>query len=302
MAAFCIAEQIKLMKKLLKEPLLHFFILGLGLFVLFEIVAGDDADYDENVIVVDRDNLLTFMQYRARAFEPGAAGAYLDGLSEEELDRVIDDYVREEALHRQALALGVDQNDYVIKRRMIQSIEFITNGFVTAAVDIDDEDLETYYEANRDNYYISPYVTFTHVYFEKGERGDEAAAELAADKLAELNSAQTPFTAAPNHGDRFPYFLNYVEREPEFVASHFGQQMAVELFELEPADDRWQGPFKSPYGYHVIMLTKRVDGRYPELEEMRDRVTLDAERTEIEAMQDEAIQAIVDTYEVRRSL
>lgn len=292
----------KFMKKLLTEPLLHFLIVGLGLFVLFNFVAGDEADYDENVIVVDRESLLTFMQYRARAFEPGAAAAYLDGLSEDELNGIIDDYVREEALHRQAVALGVDQNDYVIKRRMIQSIEFITNGFVTAAVDLDDDDIEAYYEANRDNYYISPYVTFTHVYFEKGERGDEAAAKLATEKLAELNAAGEPFTSAPNHGDRFPYFLNYVERDPDFVASHFGQRMAAGIFELEPADDRWQGPFESPYGYHVIMLTKRMEGRYPELDEIRDRIILDAERTEIEAMQDQAIQAIVDTYEVRRSL
>ncbi len=111
-----------------------------------------------------------------------------------------------------------------------------------------------------------------------------------------------PFTGAPNHGDRFPYFLNYVEREPEFVASHFGQPMAAQIFELEPDDSAWQGPFESPYGYHLLMVTTKVEGRYPEIAEVRDRVAADAERREIEKLQDEAIQAIVDTYEVRRAL
>ena len=139
------------MTKLIKEPLVHFLAIGLGLFVLFEFVAGDDAAYDSKIINVDRDALLTFVQYRSRAFEPQMAAARLDGMSEAELDRMIKDYVREEALHREALALGMDKNDYVIKRRMIQSIEFITDGFVTAAVEVADEDVETYFEANRED-------------------------------------------------------------------------------------------------------------------------------------------------------
>ena len=115
--------------------------MGFGLFLLFEVVASDDAAYDSRVIKVDRDALLTFVQYRSRAFEPRAAAARLDNMPEDELDRLIADYVREEALHREAKALGMDQNDYIIKRRMIQSIEFITDGFVTAAVDVSDEDV-----------------------------------------------------------------------------------------------------------------------------------------------------------------
>jgi hypothetical protein len=66
------------MKKILTEPLLHFLLLGAGLFILFEFVAGDEASYDENVIVVDKNTLLTFVQFRARAFEAGGATAYLD--------------------------------------------------------------------------------------------------------------------------------------------------------------------------------------------------------------------------------
>ncbi len=289
------------MKTLIKEPLVHFLAVGLGLFVLFEFVAGDDAAYDSKVIDVDRDALLTFVQYRSRAFEPRIAAERLDGMSEEELERLIGDYVREEALHREALALGMDKNDYIIKRRMIQSIEFITDGFVTAAVEVSDEDVDAYFEANREDYYVSPFVTFTHVFFDRERHGGDEVLALASAKLAELNAQQVPFSNAPRHGDRFPFFVNYVERGPEFVASHFGAPMAQGVFAIEPSDSVWHGPFESEYGAHLVMLTRNVAGRYPELAEVESGVRDDAEREVIAALKDKAIQAIVDTYEVRRS-
>jgi len=279
----------------------HFLALGLGLFVLFDLIASDEAAYDSKVIDVDRDALLTFVQYRSRAFEPQAAAARLDGMSEEELERLVSDYVREEALHRQAKALGVDKNDYIIKRRMIQSIEFITDGFVTAAVDVSDVDIAAHYEANREDYYINPFVTFTHVFFDGERRGRDDTLALATAKLGELNSQQVPFSDAPRHGDRFPYFVNYVERDPQFVASHFGLPMAEEVFGLESSDTTWHGPFESEYGMHLVLLTRKVEGRFPELAEIEAVVRDDAQRDAIAALKDIAIQAIVDTYEVRRS-
>jgi hypothetical protein len=289
------------MSKILKEPLAHFLLAGLALFVFFEIVADDAASYDSKVINVDRDTLLTFVQFRTRAFEPKIAGERLDSMSAQELELLIDDYVREEALHREALALGMDKNDYVIKQRMIQSIEFITNGFVTAAVEVSDEDVRAYYEANRQDYYVQPYVTFTHVFFSSENRSRDDALALASDKLDELNANNVVFSDAPRHGERFPYFVNYVERDPDFVRSHFGARMAEVVFALEPSDTRWFGPFESPYGAHLVMIARKAEGRYPELAEIETAIRQDVERELIRAQNDRAIQAIVDTYDVRRS-
>jgi hypothetical protein len=288
------------MKNILREPLVHFLLVGLGLFVLFDLVASDDAAYDSKVITIDRDALLTFVQYRTRAFEPRIAAERLDGMADDELERLISDYVREEALHREAIALGVDKNDYIIKRRMIQSIEFITDGFVTAAVEISDDDVEAYFEANRDDYYIEPFVTFTHVFFDANRHGRDAAVALANAKLAELNQEKVIFSDAPRHGDRFPFFVNYVERGPEFVASHFGAPMAQGIFAIEPSDTAWHGPLESEYGAHLVMLTRKADGRYPELAEVEASIREDTEREAIAEQKNKAIQAIVDTYEVRR--
>lgn len=287
------------MKKLIREPLLHFLAIGLGLFVLYGFVAPGDEDLGGKTIVVDRNALLTFVQFRSKAFNPDIAATRLDALSESELNLLIDDFVREEVLHREALALGMDTNDYVIKQRLIQSIRFITNGFVTAAVNVSDDDVAAYYEANKDDYYIEPYVTFTHVFFSSDRHGAEQARALAEAKLAELNDARVPFSESTRHGDRFLYNVNYVERTEDFVGSHFGRRMARALFELGADNATWQGPLESSYGHHVIMLGKRTEGRYPELTEVEDAVREDALRVAINEQNELAVQAIVDTYDVR---
>ena len=287
------------MNRFLREPLVHFLAIGIGLFVLFDLVAPEESNLDSKTIVVDRDALLTFVQFRSKAFNPEVAAARLDALGDAELSRLIDDYVREEALHREALALGMDQNDYVIKQRLIQSLQFITNGFVSAAVDVSDEEIAEYYEANRDDYYVDPYVTFTHVYFSNDRHGREQARQLAETQLAELNDQNVPFSESTRHGERFLYNVNYVERTEDFIASHFGKAMAAAVFELEPDDSRWYGPFESAYGHHLVMLTKRTEGVYPPLEEIADSVREDALRIKLDEQNDRAVQAIVDTYDIR---
>lgn len=287
------------MKKFLREPLVHFLAIGIGLFVLFDLVAPEESNLDSKTIVVDRDALLTFVQFRSKAFNPEVAAARLDALSDKELQRLVADYVREEALHREALALGMDQNDYVIKQRLIQSLQFITNGFVSAAVDVSDEEIAEYYEANREDYYVDPYVTFTHVYFSNDRHGREQARQLAETQLAELNDQNVPFSESTRHGERFLYNVNYVERTEDFMASHFGKAMAAAVFELEPDNGQWYGPFESAYGHHLVMLTKRTEGVYPPLEEIADSVREDALRIKLDEQNDRAVQAIVNTYDVR---
>ncbi|MGI9233683.1 MAG: hypothetical protein ACR2RD_08650, partial [Woeseiaceae bacterium] len=112
---------------------------------------------------------------------------------------------------------------------------------------------------------------------------------------------QVPFNEAPRHGDRFPYFVNYVERDPQFVSSHFGVPVAEQVFALDPDEAAWHGPFESEYGMHLVLLTRNTPGRYPELAEIEAAVRDDTERAAIAARKDQAIQAIVDTYEVRRT-
>lgn len=287
------------MRRFLKEPLAHFLAAGLGLFVLFGLVNRESTATDPKVIPVDRDALLTFIQYRIKAFNPELAEEKLRSLSSDELQRLIDDYVREEVLYREAVALDLGKDDYVIRRRLVQKLEFITEGFAEASVEIDDAAMRRYFDANKRDYYVEPYVTFTHVFFDAEKRSREEARALAETKLSELNRNATPFSDAPRHGDRFPYHVNYVERTPEYVSSHFGDPMAKALFELEPNDLVWRGPFDSPYGVHLVLLITNQPGRDPELREIEGRVREDARRAMIQEKTEEAIAEIVETYDVR---
>ena len=288
-----------MLKKFLKEPLVHFLAAGLALFALFGIVNRDDEDSDPNVITVDQEALLTFIQYRIKAFNPDLAAKKLDTLSDEELQRLIDDYVREEVLHREALALGLDEDDYVIRRRLVQKLEFITEGFAEAGADVDDAALQRYFDANKADYYVEPYVTFTHVFFQTEDRPREQARALAEAELQKLNRSSVPFSEAPQHGDRFLYHVNYVERTPDYVGSHFGPAMARALFELEPNEFVWRGPFDSAYGVHLVLLTTNERGREPELAEIEGRVREDARRARIREETEAAIADVVDAYDVR---
>jgi parvulin-like peptidyl-prolyl isomerase len=290
------------MNELLKEPLLHFLLIGVALFLVFELTAEGDETIGDKVIVVDRDVLLMFVQFRTRAFDPKLAGERLDKMTEVELELLIDDYVREEALYREALSLGLDKNDYVIKRRMIQSVEFISDGFVSAHTEVSDADARAHYQANRDDYYVEPSVTFTHVFFNAERHGRDGADQLATQKLTELNAEHVSFTEAPQHGDRFLYLLNYVERVPGFVESHFGAELRKAVFALAPDEHNWVGPFRSQYGSHLILLVDKTEGSHAAFEDVEDLVRKDAERVATEEKQAEAIDLIVEGYEIQRDL
>ena len=290
------------MKRLLKDPLGHFLLLGLGLFVLFAWVSKNEPPIDDSVIEVDREALLAYIQYHAQAFSPEAAAQHFDALSAEELERLVDAFVREEALYREALALGMDKTDHVIKHRLVQSIEFITDDLALRLTEVTDADLEAYYQANRDRYAIEPTVTFTHVFFNAERHGAEQALALAEEKLAELNRDRVPFAEAPGHGDRFLYFVNYVGRTTDLVASHFGGDMAKTVFELDPEQADWTGPFESRYGQHLVLLTAKTEYRLPELDEVRSRIQADAEREAAESRRDAAFARLIDTYDIRRRL
>ena len=289
--------------KIVKDPLAHFLALGLGLFLLFGLLNPDAGDSnDPKMIRVDRDALLTLIQFRAKTFQPEMAEARLESLSQEQLQSLIDDYVREEALYREAIALGLDANDYIIKRRMIQKIDFITQGFADATVEISDDDLKTYYDTNRDRYREQAFITFTHVFYSTEHRTAAEAEALAEEKLAMLQSDAALFSDAPKHGERFPYGVNYVERTRDYVKSHFGGDMASALFSLNPADDVWRGPFLSPHGAHLVMVVKRKDARHPPLDEVRDRVAADRNSERKKAQSEKVIKAIVDTYKIEVDL
>jgi hypothetical protein len=287
------------MNRWLREPLLHFLIAGVILFTAFDVFRGDDPIADSDTIIVDRRALLTFLQYRANAFDPETFGAALDGMTDRELEEVIDSYIKEEILYREALELGLETSDNIIRQRMVQKMSFLLTDIAAADSSTDPEALETWFEANLETYAIQPWATFTHVFFDAEKRGPERALAAAQEAARDLNASGAGFNDAPGFGDRFPFLRNYVERTLEYVAGHFGYEFVAAIEALDPTDSEWQGPFESVYGQHVILLTHWADRSYPELDEVRSAVERDLATELSKLALDEITRSVRERYTVR---
>ena len=270
-----------------KEPIALFFVIGVVLFT------WQSARYEDSVIVVNQDRLVRFMENRTKNFS-GAIEERFGSMSEKARADVINQYIREEALHREALRLGLDREDYVIRQRLVQRMEYISQ---SANLDEPDEDtLREFYEQYRQDFYEPASVTFTHVFF----RTADEARDSAEVTLLQLNDQSIPFERAPEFGERFVYQLNYVEKNLDELASHFGSDMARQVFELEPGSE-WHGPFQSEHGFHLVLLTDHVAGRYSSFSEaerqVKERVLVMMQREQ----QDQRIKQIVDQYQLEIS-
>ena len=291
---------IGLASRIIHEPLLHFTLIGAMLFGVFFAINPDELEpaADPKTVVVDERSILNFLQFRMKAFDGKLVKRRFAAMKPEEKNRLIEDYVREEVLYREAQSLSLDQSDYVIKRRMIQKLDFIAEGFAASIGRPTEEYIQAHYEKNKRDYFVEPWITFTHVFFDRKRLGAAKALELAEQKLAELNRQHAHFSDAVKHGNRFLYHTNYVERTGDFVASHFGPQMAKELFSLEPSKSQWRGPYASQFGTHLVMLVARQEGKTPSLDDVRGRVESEARRALIKERTEETVKKIIESYTI----
>ena len=280
-----------------KDPLFLFLVAGAAVFAAAALL---DEERDPHHIQVELDALTAFVQHRSRSQDAERARARLANMAPEELRFVIDSYVREEALYREALRLGFGDSDYVIRRRLVQNVEFMAEGAASALPPPDETALRGYFGRHREDYRQPPSLTFTHVFFDTARRGPARARTAAQRELVRLREAGAGFHAAAGRGDAFVYHRNYVERSRSDLAGHFGEPMADALFELEPGD--WNGPLRSPYGLHLVLVAERDGGGLPTFEEVRPRVRADAEQARRREFTAARIDEIVSAYRVTTDL
>ena len=280
---------------MLKDPLTHFLAVGVLLFVVASIV--NPPEQPDDVIVVDRAAILEFVQYRSKAFEPNAAAALFDAMDADEREKIIQDYIREEALYREAKALGLGVNDYVIRQRMVQKVEFLAEAAVEKNPASEDE-LRRFYDQNRDMFFTPATATFTHVFLSREGRSAEDLERAAAAMLAQLRSANAGFNDAVGYGERFLFHTNYVDRNVDYVDSQMGEAVAAAVFDEATPLGAWIGPYYSDYGAHILYIIKRTPDATPPFEEIADRVDAAFLRERRKADIDKALQAIVDGYVV----
>jgi len=179
-----------------RDPLVQFLLIGGALFGAYALLGSAPDGNESKRIVVSRDALLTFVQYRANAFQFDLFDQGLDDLTLAERGVLVDEYVREEALYREALAMGLDQGDYVIRQRLIQRLDFLLESGIETE-DVGRAELAEFYTEFNADYWEPPVYTFAHVFFNAERRGDEEAREGAIQLLTELNERGGPLQRGP---------------------------------------------------------------------------------------------------------
>lgn len=275
-----------------REPLLLFAIIGAVLFTADHLISSPaSASENPQLITVDREALLRFLQYRSKVFSEEGAGRSLDAMPAEQKEELIDSFVREEALYREAVSWGLDQQDYVIRRRLVQSLEFALAGEGEAAEHVADEaTLRRFYRENTHLYALSPTVSFRHAFFRAGPE----AAGRARSALAEIEAERTdPATL----GDRFLYGPSFAGESLETVGRDFGKAFADALAASREKQG-WIGPIRSDHGLHLVEIVRSDAGGLPPFEAVRDKVAVDHAEAVRRESQEKAVEGIVGQYRI----
>ena len=286
-----------MIKKLFREPLAQFLAIALLLFGGERWINAEDYAYDQYRIEVGESELLQFMQQRAKTFKPDQAVATLARLKPQDRQRLVDDYVREEVLFREAMALNLDSNDPIIRRRLIQKMDYLAQGFYDQAEPLTEEDLRSYYAQNQQDYKKAAEATFTHVFISAQNRGGTEAQAMAAGLLKQLNTEKVPFENASRYGERFLYNRNYVNREDDEIASHFGASFQQQVFAFD-SEQQWQGPVQSDHGWHLVLLVKNTDAYTPAFEQVSAAVLADRQRQQQRDIKRQAIDKLIAKYQI----
>jgi len=247
------------MKRWLNEPLLHFLVLGALLFGVYGwLHRGESGSWNNGagpVRITSRE-----MAFLAETWER----QHQRSPTREELHALAAGYLKEELLGREARAMGLDQDDLVIRRRLAQKVEFVVKDTSRLTAPTDD-DLHRYYEASLESFQTRAHVSFAQVFFDPQKRRDAAADAKVA--LAVL-SRSTPATR--NIGDPFPLDAQLSDEDRQAVGGQFGDQFADAVFALKPG--AWNGPITSSFGLHLVRVTQETPARQLEFSEVEPQV------------------------------
>jgi hypothetical protein len=243
------------MVRLLKDPLVHFLVIGACLFAV-------SAWRGESLRAGREEIVITGEQVEAAR----AAATALQGRepTPEELAALIEPTVREEVMYREALALGLDENDDEVRRRLVEKMSYLTQDLADPEPSSAAE-LRVFYDASPQLFTIPTLVSFDQVFFSPSARGGALEGDAAAG-LAALRAGTPPVEV----GDRTPLRESYDDAPREQVAVLFGDALAEALFALPPGD--WTGPYRSDFGLHVVRLRSRTEERLPPYDEIATRV------------------------------
>ncbi len=246
------------MTRWLKEPLFHFLLIGAGIFMLYAWQTDDDALRPDQIVFTEAqiDRYINLWERKWQRLP-----------TQQELQGLIEQQIREEVLYREALAMGLDKDDQVVRRRMSQKMEFISND-LASLIEPDDAQLQTYLDEHGEKFAIPGRISYSQVYLNASQRGEQVYTD-AEKLLAELSQSTVDIDISMA-GDSFMGGYTFNDETDFGVARLFGRVFADALFKLPVGE--WTGPVESGYGLHLVRVDSRTDSRVPSLEQVRDKV------------------------------
>jgi parvulin-like peptidyl-prolyl isomerase len=243
------------------EPLVHFLLIGALLFAVNHYLnpVGGAAPSSKQIQLSldDLAQLAVIFQSQWRR-EP----------TPEELGRLVENKIQEEVLYREGLAMGLDKDDTIVKRRMAQKLQFLAED-VAAAREPTTAELKSWFEKNKAMFAQPPRVSFRHLYFSPDRRAQRARDD-AARALSKLAGQPQDAKLAGALADPFMFQEYYRDRAPDYLGKEFGPQFAQAVAKLAPGS--WQGPIESGFGWHLVFVDTVIPGRVPNFEEIEPDV------------------------------
>jgi len=273
-----------LASRLLRAPLVHFLILGAGLFLLFGFFGEADEDRRGQIVISRGDVDQLVLGWTKTWQRPPTA---------EELSGLIEDRIREEVYYREALALGLDSDDTIVRRRMRQKLEFLTDD-LTLAVNPTDEELQSFLTEHAERFHVAPRVSFEHVYLSRDRRRN--ALEADVERILSVLTTGGGDVDPESVGDPILLPRRFDLVSEDEVQKLFGPDFAAGLAGLPTG--RWTGPVESGYGVHLVLIRAREAAAAPSLDQVRRAV----ERDWRAMRRDEAAAAFYETLRERYTI
>jgi peptidyl-prolyl cis-trans isomerase C len=272
--------------KLLREPLVHFLFIGAAIYLLYGSFAEQAPEADDKTIVVTAGEV-EWMQtaWQKRWNRPPTV---------KEFDGLMQQYIRETVLYREALTMGLNKHDQVIRRRLAQKLEFLAKDLVAMSPP-SEEDLHTYFEEHKERYQQPALYTFTQVFIDPDKRGD-ATLDDAERIKAELIALGDDFGDAGTFGDSFMLQNYYPQKDQAAIQKHFGSGFTESLIALSPG--QWHGPVLSGYGVHLVYVQAVIEPPATVFAEVRERVVEEWKSDKGEELNEKFYENLREQYSV----
>jgi hypothetical protein len=277
----------KLLAGLLREPLLHFVVIGACIYLAYGFYGQQETDE-----TLDRTVTITAgeIAWLTESWEK----KWNRAPTPEERQGLIKQYTREIVLYREALAMGLDKDDTVIRRRMVQKLEFLSQDLIQLQPPTE-EQLRAFFESHIDRYRAPDLLTMTQIFLDPDKRGDETLKDAEVTK-AELEALGDFTVIDRDLGDPFMLQTYYPERSEAELAKLFGSGFADSVFGLEP--ERWHGPVLSGYGVHLVYVHLRQAAPPPAFLAAEEAVRQDWEDERRAELNKQFIDGVLARYEV----